>query len=273
MIRFRTRRQVGLLVAIALSALLLIWHSAMRSSLRSTDVLTGVGLLALVLLLTSLNVRKKVPTAPLGPVAWWMQFHIYGGLFSGVLFLAHAGAGAPSGLIEIWVWALFVLVFLSGLAGLGLSRLLPARLTAGGEEVIYERIPAHRRKLLEEADALATAAAAQSGESVVADFHAHRLRSFLAARPRLLRPLRLGGHRRRALLQELDAQVRSLGKSDSRQMNELARIARVKDDLDLAAASQMLLRLWLFVHIPATYALIIVGAAHGFIALRSGGLS
>ena len=39
-----------------------------------------------------------------------------------------------------------------------------------------------------------------------------------------------------------------------------------KRNLDFQFAAQRLLRLWLFVHIPFTYSLILLGLAHGLVA-------
>jgi cytochrome b subunit of formate dehydrogenase len=48
--------------------------------------------------------------------------------------------------------------------------------------------------------------------------------------------------------------------------NEISDWIETKQNLDFQYASQRLLKLWLFVHIPATYALILLALVHAYVA-------
>jgi hypothetical protein len=85
----------------------------------------------------------------------WLQFHIYAGFFTVVLFLIHVNFRVPTGWFEGTLAWLYLLVTGSGMAGLVLSRVLPRRLATRGGEVIHEKIPALRHALQRSAEALA----------------------------------------------------------------------------------------------------------------------
>ena len=51
-------------------------------------------------------------------------------------------------------------------------------------------------------------------------------------------------------------------------MTQLAEFVRAKDNLDFQRAVQGMLKGWLFVHIPLTYALLLFAAVHGLLAWR-----
>ena len=53
-------------------------------------------------------------------------------------------------------------------------------------------------------------------------------------------------------------------------LEELRELVVEKRNLDYQNASQKLLKLWLFIHIPFTYSLLILAVAHGALALSYG---
>ena len=70
-----------------------------------------------------------------------MQLHIYVGWSTFVVFGFHIGWKTPNGYLEGFLALLYLVVALSGVYGLFITRLVPKRLTAIGEEVVFERIP------------------------------------------------------------------------------------------------------------------------------------
>jgi len=70
------------------------------------------------------------------------------------------------------------------------------------------------------------------------------------------------------LLSELDALDRYLNAEERETMTQLAEFVRAKDNLDFQRAVQGMLKGWLFVHIPLTYALLLFAAVHGLLAWR-----
>ena len=56
-------------------------------------------------------------------------------------------------------------------------------------------------------------------------------------------------------------------------MDAIIRQVQRKDDLDYQYALQGALKLWLFVHIPLTYGLLVLAIFHGLAACAYGGIS
>jgi hypothetical protein len=67
------------------------------------------------------------------------------------------------------------------------------------------------------------------------------------------------------LLGELAALDRYLNDSERQQVRQLTDLIRAKDDLDYQYTHQTILKYWLFIHIPLTYSLLMVGLAHGLL--------
>jgi hypothetical protein len=224
--------------------------------------LTGWLLLALVVALTAYNARKKLPFLPLLSSQAWLRAHSWLGLFTALVFLMHLRWRAPTGAFEGVLAALFVGVTLSGIAGWWLSRVLPRRLTSAGGEVPYERIPVVLRSLRERAEALVVSGIPEAGATTLADFYAARLSGFFAG-PANLGPHLFGSaHALNALLADLAGVERYLNAAERKTARELAALVRQKNALDLHRSMQLVLKGWLFVHIPLTYGMLVFIAAH-----------
>jgi hypothetical protein len=213
-----------------------------------------------MLVLTFFNARKKLPFLPLGKAETWLQIHIYLGFFTVVLFLIHLNFRLPHGWFEVTLAWLFALVSASGVVGLIFSRTLPRRLATRGGEVIFEKIPALRHALKTEAENLALGADAKS--PVIAEFYAKRLAPFFDGPENLW--LHVFESRRpvSALLAELNDLRRFTSEAERATLDKLAALVRRKDGLDYHRALQLALKLWLFVHIPLTYGLLIFTVLH-----------
>ena len=64
------------------------------------------------------------------------------------------------------------------------------------------------------------------------------------------------------LAREIDGQKRYLNREGRELLEEIAWRVEAKDNLDRQHALQLLLKAWLFVHIPLTYSLILVALVH-----------
>src|SRR5687767_381390 len=172
--RFRRQFIAGSLLLAIASAAAIALHRHFSNALPNYAFLTGWVLLAVMLLLAAYNGRKKLPFLPLGSSEAWLQVHVYAGFFTVTLFLIHLNFRMPTGWFEgILAW-LYLLVTGSGIVGLFISRVLPRRLATRGGEVIYEKIPALRHAVRQEAEALALA----GGPQVIADFYVENLHEF-----------------------------------------------------------------------------------------------
>ncbi len=259
---FAKRRIIGGLLLLAASVAVIWGQLQLAPVMRQVGFLTGWALLAACAFLTLYNVRKRLPFLPLGNSRTWLQLHAYVGYLSFVLFFAHTGWRWPVGWFDNLLALLFLSVALSGVFGLFWSRLIPLRLTARGGDVPYERIPIVRRQLADRAKMLALESVTATKTTTIVDFYSQHLVGFLGTSANFWRHL----VESRAVLTRLQARIddlnRFLNADQRRALAELAEIARQKDGLDYQHALQLSLRLWLFIHIPLTYSLVIFTVLH-----------
>jgi hypothetical protein len=201
-----------------------------------------------------------LPFLALGKAETWLQIHIYLGFFTVVLFLIHLNFRMPRGCFEITLAWLFVLVSGSGIFGLIFSRALPRRLATRGGEVIFEKIPAMRHALKTGAETLALGRDAKS--PVIAEFYARRLAPFFAGPHNFWLHVFESRRSLNALVAELDDLRRFTNETERTTLDKLAALVRRKDGLEYHRALQLTLKLWLFVHIPLTYGLLIFTVLH-----------
>jgi hypothetical protein len=257
--RFSRQLASGLFALVA-ATVAAFWLNARYSPLKNYAFFTGWALLAGMFILTVYNVRKKLPFLPLGNSETWLQIHIYLGFFTTLLFLIHLRFRLPHGWFEITLAWLFVLVSGSGMAGLFFSRVFPRRLAARGGEAIYEKIAGQRYMLRTEAEALALGAEAKS--TMIAEFYIKRLESFFAGPKNLWLHLVESRRAVNGLLMELEDLRRVATSTDQETITKLVKLVRQKDGLDYHRALQLVLKLWLFVHIPLTYGLMVFTVLH-----------
>lgn len=260
----RTRRRItGFSILALASAIFLLILAIMRVQLRPGEFFSGWILFVTMLFLAIYNWRKQFPVPPLISSKIWLQCHIYAGFFTVVAFWAHTGSlWAPTGWFERALWLLYMGVAVSGVVGLFITRTFPQRLTSRGEEVVFERIPEVLRDLRLKVESLAEGSIQEGGGSTIAHFYTERLRWFFLRPRNSLRHI-VGYHSSIARrMNELDDQYRYLDESGKKALAEIARCVRAKDALDHQYALQLVLKLWLFVHIPLTYAVIVFALVH-----------
>lgn len=223
---------------------------------------TGWILMLACLFLALFNVRKKLPFLRLARASAWLQLHTYLGLAVIPLYFFHAGFGWPTGGLECLMAFVFLLVVLSGLFGLLITRLLPPRLARRGEEVIYERIPAFRKQINAEAEDIALASVAATKSKVLVDFYAIYLRPFFSEPRGFWSHVARPSDHSVALQAEMGELESCLGTEERAVLDQLRERVRIKDDLDFHHANQSLLKYWFFVHIPFTYSLMMLVLLH-----------
>lgn len=267
-IKFFAKRRLAnaalLLVAGVLCVLL--WRT-LEAALRPQALYSGFALLLLLLLLTAFNARKKLPFLPLLRASHWLQFHIYSGFLSVLLYGLHTEFRFPSGTLEISLSLLFAIVALSGFVGLFLSRSLPPLMARSGEPLTYEAIPKFEFRLRREAEDLVKRAEKSSGTSAVGDLYMQHLSAHF--KPQSVWAFLLGKPKKMlsGALENIDKVQRYTGEDEHEVLEQLRACVRQKHNLDTQKGSQFLLRGWLFVHIPFTYSLLITSFAHAWIVL------
>ncbi|MDA1099014.1 MAG: hypothetical protein O2967_08510 [Proteobacteria bacterium] len=250
---------------------LVAWYTAYDVALYQPAFLTGWLLLAVILVLTLYNGRKKLSMVPLGSASAWLQWHIYSGFLAIFIFALHIGWSVPNGILERILALFFIAVAGSGLVGIYLSRRYARMLTRRTEEVVLERIPQFIAELRAQAEDLALQSAVETGSSTIADFYGNRLSSYFAA-PRNMR-LHLQGSRRAsfARMTDMNIMTRYLNDQEMVYAEKLRLLVERKDRLDYAHALQSALKAWLFVHLPATYGLILLALLHLVLVYSFGG--
>jgi hypothetical protein len=259
---FSRRRSFCLILLILATGAFVVAHQRWGASVHRAVFLYGWALFAVMVLLTVFNARKKLPFLPLGTAEGWLQLHIYAGFFSVVLFLFHIRFRYPTGWFELILAWLFALVTVSGIVGLLFSRVFPRRMATRGGEVLFDRIPALRRALQEQVEAVAVGAIAETRSATITDFYARDLKEFFDRPPsrwmhwmEVRRPLT-------TLLNKMDDLNRFLGDQERVTMAKVADLVRQKDCLDYQYSLQWMLRAWLFVHVPLTYSLMLFSLVH-----------
>ena len=271
------RRGVAVVISGLLTVALLSCFTSLALAMPpvwSVGVASGVVLAAMMLFLAAYHLRKKLPYSPLVQSSTWLQLHIYVGLVSLPVFLFHTGLRWPSGIFETALWWLYVLAFVSGAAGLVLTRMAPRRLAARGEEVIYERIAVFNRQLVEAVEKIALRSVEESGHTTLADFYREHLESYFCKVRWNWRMLFGSNRTRAALIGRLEAHQRYLSEPERACSQELIELIEKKDGLDFHYTLQGTLKLWLFVHLPLAWVLMMFLVAHVILVLAfSGGLA
>jgi len=247
-----------------------------------------------------LGARKKLLLWRVGRATSWMRGHLWLGFLSFPFILFHSAFSLGAGTLTRTLMVLFIVVFVSGIFGAVLQHYMPKMMTERVPmETIYEQIDRVRLQLLDEAERLAKdlrssllgdlsraserqrAIAASAGtrggatiaiglgandraERAVADLYQNELRPFL---------LQKRGPKRdmadRAQGSALFAQLRVLVPRELwPKLEDLESICEEKRELDRQRRMHDVLHGWLLVHIPASYAVLLLGAVHAVYALR-----
>ncbi|HXU77590.1 MAG TPA: hypothetical protein VN794_13540 [Methylomirabilota bacterium] len=258
MSRFNRQLILGIAFLVLSCAVLLLVHRRYGALSPAYPYLTGWGLFIVILFLSAYNGRKKLPFLPLGSSETWLQVHVYLGLATAVIFLFHIRFRVPTGWFEGALAWLYGLVMLSGIFGLAVTRFLPRRLTARGGEVIYEKIPGLRHDLRQQAEAIALGG--EQPSTTLAEFYARRLDAFFAEPRNFVHHLAESRRPLNALVAELEDLRRY--QAEKERVEQLLTLVRQKDALDYHRALQSMLKLWLFVHLPLTWSLLIFSLVH-----------
>ena len=168
---------IGSVVLFALAASLLF--GTLQNNLIKTSIFSGLLLLFMVIFLIGLNWRKHFSFLPIGKASTWLQIHVYVGWASIVMFLIHTGGRSANGGLESTISFLFLTVAASGVLGLGLSRLIPRRLTQKGGNIAFEDIPKLKKDIKVQAEDLAIKSIEQTKKSTISDFYVERVEVFL----------------------------------------------------------------------------------------------
>lgn len=234
-----------------------------------------------------LAARKKVPIWRLGRAESWMRGHLWLGLLSLPIIFFHAGFHFGGPLTSV-LMVLLVIVVASGVFGAALQHYLPHLMTKQAPgETIFEQIDHVRQQLAADADRLAAAAFGAAEPSVQAergglalavaaeiavDENVAPLRNFYVLE---IHPFLSSHGKGRALLSDPDRaqsafeSLRTLVPAELRETTrKLEAICEEERQLRLQSRLHYWLHGWLMMHIPLSFALLLLGCVHAIVALR-----
>lgn len=258
-ISFRTRRILSLALTATALGLVggLAWIADTR--LAHASFLTGGALLAAILLLMLLGLRRRLPILPLGSVSVWTQTHLYLGLFAAGVYALHVPALIANGVFEAGLSIAFLVVTASGLYGIYASRTIPKRLTAIELQPRFDQVAWHREQIAAAAVELLQQLHEPASTAVLGGYYGTSLRPYFTALPSMPYLFAPQGTRRRRLLAGLAELDRYLDIEGRDAAGRLAALVRRRDDLDYQFALQLRLRLWIVFH--STFSLILLAGS------------
>ncbi|MBV9072586.1 MAG: hypothetical protein JOZ10_03045 [Acidobacteria bacterium] len=238
-----------------------------------------------------LSLRKRFPVWRMGRTSSWMRGHLWLGLLSYPIILFHSAFSFGKGTLTWWMMLLFTIVIVSGLIGAAIQHYLPKMMTRQVPyETIYAEIPRIRGQLLDEADvkvaeitgitmnqSVIAAAAGNAGGVIVTTvqmeeqvrdeltrFYSNDLRPYLELE---------GGKGQaiadRSLSAAMFINVRTrLPEVVHPVISDLESICEEKRQLDRQLNLHRVLHAWLLIHLPLSFALLLMGAVHAVVALR-----
>ncbi len=213
-----------------------------------------------------------IKTARLSPksVSAMRKFHIFVGLVLIAAFISHSDFSLPDTGFEWALWVGFVLVTVTGIFGTYLAWSLKAKRRID-ERVGYDRIPTRRAELARDVHAAvattdpATAAIglpAQPHDAWIMDLYTTHLRDFFVGQSNISAHL-IGSQRPlKRLTDEIDKLSPYVDQQSQEKLAAIKTLVVEKDQLDFAAVYLGLTKGWLFVHVPVTYALIVLIVLH-----------
>ena len=238
-----------------------------------------------------LSLRKRFPVWRMGRTSTWMRGHLWLGLLSYPIIFLHSGFSFGKGTLTWWMMLLFTIVIISGVSGALIQHYLPKVMTRQVPyETIYAEIPRIRAQLLDEADlkvaevtgvtmsesSMAAAAGSTGGvivtlvqmEPDVRDeltrFYSKEMRAFIEKQ---------GGKgcaiaERSNSTAMFDNLKTLLPEAIHPLVADLESICEEKRELDRQIVLHRILHGWLLIHLPLSFALLLMGAVHAVIALR-----
>ena len=260
--------QGALIAAISVGLFWLVWIYG--NGLRDPRYLDGWVLAGGMSLQLCLHIAIKTTGLSPKSAMRWRKVHIFFGYLLIAAFISHSDFSLPDTGFEWALWAAFVLVTVSGIFGTYLAWSLQAK-RGIDERVGYDRIPSRRAELALDVHtavakidpaAAAIALPAPPYDAWIMDLYTAHLRDFFQGQRNFTAHL-LGSQRP---LKRLTDEIDHLSSYvDQRSQEKLAAIKNLvveKDRLDFARVYLGLTKGLLFVHVPVTYALMVLMVLH-----------
>ncbi len=196
----------------------------------------------------------------LGRTRSWLYVHVYGGGMFLLLVLLHSAFRWPSGVLSWSLWILSFWTVLTGLLGLALQRWIPRVLASLSTEINAARIPQLSQEIRQRVEALVA-----SCDDPVKKLATRRIHQDLQGPRRSLKFFIDPSSASSAFPLEELAYLRRLAVGDEEErLQQLERLLATKHELDVHFTLQNALRVWLVVHLPASWMLLMLILIHIF---------
>jgi len=292
---------IGSLIVLMVGGLLYIPYAFMSVAGVSGGsvaglIYAGVGS-AMMIFAGLLGARKKYRIWRVGRATWWMRGHLWIGFLSFPFILFHAGFRLGNGPLTRVLMALFLVVFISGILGAALQQYMPKVMTERVPmETIYDQIDRVLDQLVTEAAGIVSDASAAIEHELEREEAAEELSQTPRKAPQgavltkldervsrkitvffesQMKPFLVSRHSQKHLLgdpvQAATAfrQLKILvPQALWPKFDDLESICEEKRELERQRRLHRFLHGWLLFHIPASYALLLLGAVHAVMALR-----
>lgn len=254
------------LIAIAVASFLCLGLQRYVSHrLGNESFATGYTLLAVIIALMMLGIRKRLPGSNLGAVTIWQTTHHYLGVFCLIAYCSHAGILA-SGWLESTLAALFWFILITGLTSWYVNRSSPRFLRAAGLAILRSDIPEAKIQVAEQAYKTALAAAGSSNAFVIADYYQATLSKFFSTPRSIWYRIFPTGKHRRDLQYQLGELTRYLDQNGIALQSEMMSLIQRRDDLDFQSAIHNRIRFFATLHTVLLGAFIVFSAGHVVVA-------
>ncbi len=261
-------------VVITVSAFLIVLVIAYSydAALRDVVFLDGWVLFAGMGVQILFHVKKKIPQRIFGSTTTWAEVHLYCGYFVIACFALHTRFSWPETAMESVLWVLFIVVVTSGLLGALLTNAIPMRLAQLAERWEFQDLPNLQSTLADKAHDLALASIQKTGTTKISDLYLEQLQEFFAKPHHAYAHLTGSKRPLKQMMFEIEGLDADLDGKSQKVLRELRLLVELKTRIDFQYAHEIALRMWLCVHVPATYALIVVSLLHIAVvyAYRSG---
>ncbi len=204
----------------------------------------------------------------------WRKVHVLLGYLLIAAFASHCDLSLPETALEWMLWTGFVLVTLSGVLGAYLAWSVKVRGIVD-ERTAFERIPEQRAELARKLQTLVTRADPASAalglpvpphDAWIMDLYTTHLRDFFAGQRNVSAHLVRSQGPLKQLTGEIEDLARYVDPQSKDKLTAIRELVVEKDRLDFACVQQSLTRGLFFVHVPVTYALIVLSILHVVVA-------
>lgn len=258
-----------MLAALSASVFFLVWIYG--NALRDPRYLDGWILAAGMGLQLGFHIAIKSKSLSPKATARWRKVHIFIGYVLIAAFVTHSDFSLPDTVFEWLLWTGFVLVTATGIFGTYLAWSNEAK-RGHDERFNADTIPARTAELARRARAIVVETSPSSASAIplpapaydtwILDLYSTHLEDFFAGPRNIAAHLIGSANPVKRLTSEIDNIARYVDKPSQEKLDTIKELVIDKDRLDFARVHTALTRGWLLIHVPVTYALIVLTVLH-----------